>query len=207
MTTWVLMRSTGLVALVLLTAVVVLGVGATVRRPAGRALRQGVHADLALLAVLLVAVHVATAVLDDTAEVALSDVVVPFAAGYRPVWTGLGTLAVDLLLATVLTSAVRLRLGPRAWRSVHLLAYAAWPVSVLHGLGAGSDAASPLPVGLTAACVAAVLAALVARASRAPSPARLVSLLLALALTGAGAAWAVQGPLAPGWSERPAAAP
>ena len=206
MTTWFLLRSTGLVALVLLTATVCLGIASTAPRPFGRALRQHVHADLALLGVALVGVHVATAVLDAHAGVGLRDVVVPFAAEYRPLWLGLGTLGVDLLLAMLLTSALRLRLGARAWRSVHVLAYAAWPVSVLHGLGAGSDAAVPAVVGLTAACVAAVLAALALRAADA-APLRVVALVVALALAGAGAAWAAGGPLAPGWSDRATAAP
>jgi sulfoxide reductase heme-binding subunit YedZ len=191
-----LMRSTGLVALLLLTCTAVLGVLATAPVRRGRALLQGVHADVALLAVLLVVVHVVTAVLDAHAGLHLVDVVVPFGSEYRPVAVGLGTLAVDLLLAVLLTSALRLRLGARAWRGVHVLAYAAWPVSAAHGVGAGSDAATPLGVGLTATCTAAVLAALVWRASVGPSGLRLAAVLVGLVLVGGGAGWAVDGPLA-----------
>ena len=207
MTTWLVMRGSGLVALVLLTATVVLGVVSTSPRRTGRALSQHVHADVALLGVALVGVHVAAAVLDAHAGVRLVDVVVPFAAEYRPLWLGLGTLAVDLLLAMLLTSALRLRLGARAWRSVHVLAYAAWPVSVLHGLGAGSDVTAPPVVALTAACLAAVLTAMVWRAAQPSGTLRVVAVVLALAVSGAGLAWAVGGPLSTDWSEHAAGAP
>jgi sulfoxide reductase heme-binding subunit YedZ len=208
MTTWLLMRSTGLMAVVLLTATVVLGIVATAPRRSGRALTQHLHADVALLSVLLVTAHVTTAVLDAHAGVHLVDVVVPFNASYRGPWLGLGTLAVDLLLAVLATTVLRLRLGVTAWRTVHVLAYALWPLSVLHGLAAGTDASAPVAVGLTASCVAAVLAALLWRAGQ-PSPqgggaVRVAAVVVALALTGAAAAWAVQGPLQPGWSARAA---
>lgn len=207
--TWLLMRSTGLLALVLLTVTVVLGVGATAPRRTGRALTQHLHADAALLGVLLVTVHVVTAVLDEYAGVSLLDVVVPFRAEYRPLWLGLGTVAVDLLAAMLLTSALRRRLGAVAWRAVHVLAYAAWPVSVLHGLGAGTDAAAPVVVGLTAACLSAVLLALAWRAAqpRGTGPLRLAAVVVALSLAGAGTAWALTGPLQPGWPTRAQAQP
>ena len=56
--------------------------------------------------------------------------VVPFQTDYRPLWLGLGTVASDLLVALALTSLVRRRLGYRAWRGLHWLAYACWPVAL-----------------------------------------------------------------------------
>ena len=78
---------------------------------------------------------------------------------YRPFWLGLGAVALDLLLALVVTSLLRHRLGYRTWRIVHWLAYACWPVAVLHGLGTGSDTTSGLVLVFTAVCVVAVLVA------------------------------------------------
>jgi len=80
---------------------------------------------------------------------------------------GLGTLASDLLVALIITSLVRRRLGFRAWRGLHWLAYACWPVAVLHGLGTGSDVKVAWMLILTAACVGVVILAL---ANRLASP-------------------------------------
>lgn len=201
---WWLTRSAGLIALLLLTVSLVLGVCATRGTPQARALVQGVHRWCSGLALGLVAGHVVTAVADSYVALAPVDAVVPFRADYRPLWVGLGTVAADLLLAVLVTSLLRSRLPGRGWRRVHVLAYAAWPVSVLHGLGAGSDSRAWAVQAITAGCVVAVLLAVASQLLRRTTGARLVLLALLLAVTGAGLGWAVQGPLAAGWSARAA---
>jgi sulfoxide reductase heme-binding subunit YedZ len=140
---WFLTRGTGVVALLLLTLGLVLGIAGTdrrssIRRP--RFLVHGLHRNVTLLALAFVAVHVVTTLADAYAPIRVVDTFVPFASSYRPVWLGLGAVALDLLLALILTSVVRARLGLRAWRVVHWLAYAAWPSALVHALGTGSDA-------------------------------------------------------------------
>jgi DMSO/TMAO reductase YedYZ heme-binding membrane subunit len=76
---------------------------------------------------------------------------------------GLGAVAVDLLMAVILTSLVRVRLGVRAWRGVHWLAYLAWPIAVIHGLGIGTDKSQPWMLAIEAVCIGSVLAALAVR--------------------------------------------
>ena len=93
--------------------------------------------------------------LDDWVDIRWADAVVPFRAGYRPLWTGLGTVAALLVTAAV-TAAARRFLPLPLWRRTHYLTHAAWPVAVVHGLGAGSDRGSPGAVALTLACVALV---------------------------------------------------
>ena len=140
---WYLTRGTGIVALLLLTASVALGVLTTARWRSPRWPRfalGGLHKHLTLLSVALVAVHVLTTVADGYAPVRIRDAFLPFASRYRPVWLGLGAVAFDLLLALVLTSLLRARIGHRLWRRVHWLAYACWPVALVHALGTGSDA-------------------------------------------------------------------
>jgi methionine sulfoxide reductase heme-binding subunit len=63
--------------------------------------------------------------------------VVPFISGYQTFWLGLGVVAIELLLALVVTSLLRTRIGRRAWRTVHWACYACWPIAVIHGLGIG----------------------------------------------------------------------
>ncbi|MGZ6827313.1 MAG: ferric reductase-like transmembrane domain-containing protein [Mycobacteriales bacterium] len=141
---WYLTRSTGVVSFLLLTAALVLGVASTQRALASprwpRFATQSLHRNVALLGLGLLVVHIATTVLDSYVTVGWVSAVVPFSSSYKRLGVGLGALALDLLLLVVGTSLVRLHLPLRAWRAVHLSAYALWPVSLLHFLLTGTDA-------------------------------------------------------------------
>jgi predicted ferric reductase len=164
---WYASRATGVVCLLLMTAVVLLGILVTRQgRLPGlpRFAVTGLHRNLSLLAVLFLVIHVVTAILDPFVTIGWVATVVPLASPYRPVWIGLGAVALDLMAALVLTSLARARIGRRAWRAVHWLAYAFWPLSLAHGLGSSGDLRSGPLLWLSAACAAAVAAALAARA-------------------------------------------
>jgi predicted ferric reductase len=159
---WYLVRSTGLVDIVLLTAAMVLGVAEVVRwvRPGWpRFVVAALHRNLSLLAVVVLAVHVLTSVADSFVNIAVIDAFVPFVGSYQPFWLGMGALALDLMVALVVTSALRPRLGLGAWRVVHWTAYLCWPVAVAHGLGMGTDSSAGWVQVLYAVCVAAVVGA------------------------------------------------
>jgi len=163
---WVLARATGAVLLVLLTVVTALGVAtASGLRAVGvpRFAVQLLHRDAALLAVVLLALHVVLVVTDPAVDVGPLAAVLPLASGYAPVAVGLGALALDVLLAVVVTSLLRVRLGLRAWRAVHLLAYAAWPLALVHGLAAGTDGTAPWMLAVDAACAVLLTGALLVR--------------------------------------------
>jgi hypothetical protein len=204
---WYVTRGTGAIALLLLTAAVALGVAATARwhgQRLSRTVVSGLHRNVTLLALVFVVVHVVTTVADGFAPIGLQDAVLPFVSPYRPVWLGLGVVAFDLLLAVIITSLLRARLGFRVWRAVHWLAYASWPVALVHALGTGSDAhAGWLPV-LGLACTGVLVAAAVWRVSVANGPARIrvgaavVALVVPLAIL----VWASGGPLRKGWAAR-----
>jgi predicted ferric reductase len=164
--TWVLTRGSGAVSLLLLTATLVLGIAGVTRRRSRalpRFVVEGLHRNLALLAVAFVAVHVVTTVLDTFVSISLADAVVPFHGTYKSFWLGLGAIGFDLLLALVATGLLRRQIGHRAWRATHWLAYACWPVALAHTLGTGTDAAQPWLLGLSLACIGAVAIALVTR--------------------------------------------
>ncbi len=205
---WYLTRSTGLVALVLLTATVVLGVVASVgwtteRWP--RFLSQGVHRNLSLFCVGFVALHVVTTVSDGYVPIGFADAFVPFLTPYRPLWVGLGALAFDLLLVVLVTSALRHRIGYDSWRFVHWLAYLCWPIAMFHSLGSGSDSSLPFALGLDAACTAAVLAAVAWRVGTGRTfgaGLRVAAAVGAAVVVVAMAVFAAVGPLRPGWSHR-----
>jgi sulfoxide reductase heme-binding subunit YedZ len=157
---WYLGRGTGVISLMLLTLVVALGIVTRSGRPLPGLPRftiGALHRNAALLAVVLLAGHVTTLLFDPYAQLKLADVVLPFRGAYRPLWLGLGTIGLDLILALVVTSLVRHRLGVRAWRTVHWLAYAAWPLALLHALGTGTDAGQTWLRLIAAACAGVVL--------------------------------------------------
>jgi sulfoxide reductase heme-binding subunit YedZ len=159
---WYTARGSGVVLLVLLTVVVALGIGARSGRTAFNLPRFAVnllHRNAALLSCVFLVVHVVTLLFDPYAQLKIVDLVVPFVGAYRPFWLGLGTTALDLLGAIVATSLLRRRLGARAWRAVHWLAYLLWPVALLHGLGTGTDNGTVWLWAVSLTCAATVLAA------------------------------------------------
>jgi sulfoxide reductase heme-binding subunit YedZ len=166
MALWYLMRATGAAALVLLTLTMVMGI-VNVRRwaPRGvpRFLVDDAHRTVALLVVALLVIHVVTAVVDRYVAIGLLDAFVPFAAGWRPLWVGLGALALECLAALIVTSLLRARLGLRAWRAVHWVAYACWPLALAHALGTGTDVAAGWMLWVAIGCVAVVGAAVAGR--------------------------------------------
>jgi sulfoxide reductase heme-binding subunit YedZ len=164
---WYIDRGSGLAALVLLTTSVVLGVVSVVRVHSQRwprfALAQ-LHRNLSLLALSFGAVHVLTSVIDSYVPISVTDAFIPFAASYKPFWLALGTIGADLMLAVLITTALRRRLGFQTWRTVHLLSYACWAMSLVHSVGIGSDARSAIwGVTILAACIGAVGGAMVQR--------------------------------------------
>jgi predicted ferric reductase len=205
---WYLTRSTGAVALVLLTASLVLGVAdvrryATTRWP--RFVIDGLHRNVSLLAVVFVVLHVLTSVLDGFAPISVTAAVIPFIGSYRPIWLGLGALSFDLLLALIITSVLRGRISYRVWRITHWAAYACWPIALIHSFGTGSDARSAWLLLLSVACVLAVALAILSRAlpdfrthPRLNGAALGVAAAFALFLV----IWVPSGPLAKDWARR-----
>lgn len=205
---WFATRATGSVALILLTATVVLGItgaGRYAPRGVGRFEVAALHRNLSILSLALLAVHIGTALADSYVPLGWTSGLVPFVSPYRTLWTGLGTVAFDLLLAVALTSAVRLRMGLRRWKATHMLAYAAWPAAVFHSAGTGSDTRLGPQTVLYILCIAAVLLACWWRLYHA-GPGRVAARAWAAALTVAVTAayfgFLATGPLAPGWSHR-----
>ena len=205
---WYLTRGTGIVALVLLTLSVALGV-ANVRRVrtenVPRFVIDAVHRNVSLLAMAFLLIHILTSVLDSFAPISLVNAVIPFTGTYRPLWLGLGAIAFDLLLAVVITSLLRRRFGFRTWRTIHWAAYASWPVALLHSVGTGSDVKTGWMLTIVGGCVIVIVVAVVARAIAGwpnHAGARLTA-LAASALVPLGLlVWLPSGPLAAGWAKK-----
>ena len=140
---WYTGRGTGLIALVLLTVVLVLGVVGRSGRPAlglTRFALADVHRNASLMALGLVLIHLTVLWMDPYARLRIFDLLIPFDAAYRPFWVGLGTIAMELLVVTVVTSLLRRRIGARTWKLLHWASYGLWPIAWLHGWFTGTDA-------------------------------------------------------------------
>ena len=205
---WYTTRGLGIATLIVLTATVVLGIGTVMRWSAEATpgfVVADLHRNLSLLALVLILGHVATSVLDPYAHITVRDAIIPFGAAYRPIWLGLGVAAAEILVAIAASSLLRRFVGVSIWRLIHWAAYASWPLSVVHGLGTGSDAQAPWMIGVVASCVAAVVLALAARLWEgrvSTLPIRLASLVTAVLVLWVAGSWAFSGPLRVGWAAR-----
>jgi len=206
--TWDTARAGGLIAYVLLTAAVALGLVLRNRWQSSRWPRlvtNELHGYVSLLALVFIAVHVFAVAIDPFTHFGLAAVLVPFASHYRPIWMSLGIVALYLLLAVWVSSRLRRRIGHRLWRQIHVLAFAVYGAATLHGLGTGSDTRTIWAAALYAGSVGLVGALLAVRllapagreARRRPLAAGVAAVAVLVA-----AAWSLGGPFAPGWSAR-----
>jgi len=152
---WYASRATGVVALLLLTAVLVTRQGRLPGLP--RFAVSGLHRNLSLLAAVFVVIHVLTAVFDGYVDIPITASVIPFTSPYERFWLGLGAVSLDLMLAAIVTSLLRRHLSRRAWRAVHLLAYLSWPVAWVHSMFSSGDLQHGVLLILAIGCAAAVV--------------------------------------------------
>lgn len=165
---WAIGRAGGIVALGLFTLVLVLGIVSRSGRPFVGLPRFSValvHRSVSLIAVVFLALHVGTLMLDPHAKLALPDAVVPFIAGWNPFWVGLGTVALDLAVALAVTGLLRQRIGQRVFRAIHWAAYAMWPIAFAHALGSGTNAPDLWFQAYAWACAGAAVCAVIWRVS------------------------------------------
>jgi DMSO/TMAO reductase YedYZ heme-binding membrane subunit len=165
---WYTSRATGVVALLLLTAAMLLGLLVTRQgRLPGlpRFAVGGLHRNLSLLATAFVAVHVIAAVTDGYVNIPITAAVIPLASPYERIWLAIGAVSFDLMLAAVVTSLLRRHLSRRAWRAVHLTAYLSWPVAWLHSVFSSGDLRHGALFVLAIACAIVVIAAALWRVS------------------------------------------
>ena len=140
---WIASRSAGIVALLAITASVILGLlmanGLPRRKGATRVL-VSLHESTALAGLIAIAVHGITLLGDPWMHATLWKISVPFSIGYRPLWTSLGIIAGWIAAALGLSYYARKRIGTRLWRKLHRATVVAWALGIAHTIGAGTDA-------------------------------------------------------------------
>jgi DMSO/TMAO reductase YedYZ heme-binding membrane subunit len=184
---WYTTRATGIVALILLTLTMVLGLVTTNRARARNwpgFVQQEMHRRISMIAVVFVAIHVLTSILDTFVSISWFALIIPFTSSYGRFWVGVGTISLDLMVAVFVSSLLRARIRPGTWRALHWLAYLSWPIALAHTFGIGTDAGESWVIIIAVACIVAVGAGLLWRwyvtthhtqsqgLHRAPGPAR-----------------------------------
>jgi sulfoxide reductase heme-binding subunit YedZ len=157
---WYAARASGVAAYVVLSVVVSLGIalgGKAQNKRWPRFSVEDVHRFGGLLVGSLIGVHVVAIAADSFLPFSLVQLLVPFTSTYRPLWTGLGIAAAEILLALAITNRYRRRLSYAFWRKAHYLNFAVWGLASLHGLMAGTDRGAAWLAILYGVCVATVL--------------------------------------------------
>jgi DMSO/TMAO reductase YedYZ heme-binding membrane subunit len=139
---WILIRATGLTAVVALSASMILGLMLSLRIRSRRwpaVVTNDLHRYVTGLALWITGAHLALLVLDSYVNITLRDLFVPFVAGTRTVTTGLGTIAFLTMTVMWFTSIYRDRIGQRTWRKLHYLTFLAYVMAMAHGIFGGTD--------------------------------------------------------------------
>lgn len=139
---WLVSRASGILALVLVSASVLLGLAMasrTVRRPPVRRVVSRLHEHIALVAVAAIALHGLALLGDGWLKPGLRGISVPFALSYRPLYTGIGIIGGYAIMLLGPSFYLRRRIGPKRWRRLHPMLILAWVLAAVHTLGAGSD--------------------------------------------------------------------
>jgi len=160
---WFATRGAGAVSLLMFTASTCLGLVTVARFQAAgwpRFFNYEMHRRVSLLAIVFLAVHVLAAVFDPFTSLGLGAALVPLASSYRPLPVALGVVAMYLFVALIVSSLLRGHIGQRAWRAIHWLSYSMWPLALLHGFAAGSDATTTWMLAVDLVCMAAVAGSL-----------------------------------------------
>jgi sulfoxide reductase heme-binding subunit YedZ len=170
---WYFARSAGIVAYLLLSSSVLLGIlmAGKTRFTWPRFAVEEVHRFLAIVGGVFIALHGAALLLDTVVPISLAQELVPFASPYRPFAVGLGSTAMLLVAAVGISNALRPRIPHRLWRRLHYLTLPAWLLASVHGVLAGTDAGDPWFAGMVGGTVAAVGIAAYSRFLRSAVPA------------------------------------
>jgi methionine sulfoxide reductase heme-binding subunit len=143
---WIAIRATGLTGYFLLTLSLLMGIYSHIPRKRGSIL--GFHQIIGQVALLFIGIHAYLLIFDNYEPFSVSELLIPFSASYEPILSGLGTIAVYLLIIVILTSDFMKKVGRSAWKKAHYLVFPLWFLSVIHGLFLGTDTESLWAVAL-----------------------------------------------------------
>ena len=179
--TWEFIRASGLLAFVLLSVSVFLGLAVNVRALDPLTKRVYVyegHQTISILALALMILHVVLLLVHKFVDFTLTEILVPFASDWRPMPVALGIACLYLTVLLIGSSYARNSIGQKTWRALHYSSFVAWILAVFHGITAGSDSTAPLVQYLYLATIGPVVLLICFRAiapSGHPDPRRITA--------------------------------
>ncbi len=161
---WITSRAAGIVALVLASLAVSLGLLMSTKllRRRGPDL-LATHEVLSLSTLVAIAMHGLALVGDQYLHPSLADIAVPFVGSYKTFWTSLGIVGGWGLALLGVSFYLRRHIGAARWRRLHRLTALMWLAGLVHALGEGTDAGQVWFVAMLAAVVIPALLLLAAR--------------------------------------------
>ncbi|HEU4707657.1 MAG TPA: ferric reductase-like transmembrane domain-containing protein [Solirubrobacterales bacterium] len=147
---WIVSRSSAMVAFVLVTASVFLGLtmaSKPVRKPGFAKTMRALHEQTALAALVAIGIHVVAVFADPWLKPGVAGVAVPFVLSLNRFWNGIGVIAAYMAFMLGLSFYLRKQIGPKLWRSAHRATIVVYVLGLFHALGAGSDTGSLLFLG------------------------------------------------------------
>jgi methionine sulfoxide reductase heme-binding subunit len=142
---WIVSRSSAMVAFVLVTASVFLGLtmaGKPLREPQFTKTMRALHEQTALAALVAIGIHVVAVLADPWLKPGVAGVAIPFVLGLNRFWNGIGVIAAYLAFLLGLSFYLRRHIGAKRWRTAHRATIAVYVLGLFHALGAGSDSGS-----------------------------------------------------------------
>ena len=168
---WITSRAAGILALVLASLAVGLGLTMSLKlmRRRGPEL-VATHEILSLATLAAIAGHGLTLLGDGYLKASLVDIAIPFASSYRTLWTSLGIVAGWGLALLGLSYYLRRWIGAARWRALHRLTAVLWLVGLVHSLGEGTDAGQAWFLAMLAVVVVPAAVLLAVRLFTEPAP-------------------------------------
>jgi predicted ferric reductase len=204
--TWIVARTGGFMAYVLLTLAVALGLALSTQLQSPsrwpRLINNEMHNFVTLLATVFTVIHILAVWIDPFTKFGLNEILLPLVSHYRPVWMALGIIALYLGIAIGISTWIRPAIGYAWWRRLHILTLLIFALVSVHGIATGSDTQTWWSIYLYIICIALV-GGLLLRRLLFPATARgrahplLAAATILLLLVGI--LWAILGPLQPGW--------
>lgn len=160
-TLWYMTRGAGAAAYLLLTVTTALGMGISTKAFDSVSRRRNMldlHELLTLLMVAFIALHLVMLALDPFLSFSIPQLLWPLGETYKPLWVAMGVIGLYALAVVTLSSWLRRAMSYRAWRALHYVSAIAFVALTLHGLLAGTDAATPWMLGIYVASTLTIVA-------------------------------------------------
>lgn len=194
MSTWTIIRASGVGAYLMLFMSVAWGLASTTA-PFGRrfakASASSLHQRMSTVALVLLGLHLVALFGDTFMPYSIAELTIPMTSEYRPVAVTFGIVAMYTTVFVLAASWLKGRMGNTWWRRTHLLAVPAFALALVHGVFAGTDSQEPWLFWTYVATGLAVLFMVVVRGltsgyrpERAPRPERTGPATAAATATG-----------------------